>query len=295
MADAQAGSTVPRRQLGRYLRDLRNEAGLTVRAAAKQLERSEPTIWRIENGLVAVRSVEVEIMCRAYGASDDMTKALMALAKETKAKGWWQTFGDVVPEWFDLFVGLEAASTRLAEYEHSLIPGLFQTEGYAWAIIAADHPDEGDDEIKRRVELRMARQSILRRMIDPPTLRVALRDSILRNPVGGNAVMADQLDRLAEVSELPNVDLRIVPTSAGFHPGLVSGSFTILRFPLNGGGQDSEPPTIYQEMYTGGVYLDKPHEIDRFDAAFEAIWKVALDERSSGELIAQTSEEARHG
>jgi transcriptional regulator with XRE-family HTH domain len=295
MAEAQAGSTVPRRQLGRYLRDLRNDAGLTVRAAAKQLERSEPTIWRIENGLVSVRSVEVEIMCRAYRANDDMTKALMALAKETKAKGWWQTFGDVVPEWFDLFVGLEAAANRMAEYEHSVVPGLFQTEEYARTIISADHPDEGEDEIKRRVELRMGRQSILRRTMDPPMIRVALRESILGCRVGGSSVMAGQLDRLAEAAGLPNVDLRIVPTSAGFHPGLVSGSFTILRFPLNGGGQDSEPPTIYQEMYTGGLYLDKPHEVDRFDAAFEAIWKVALDGHSSGELIAQTSEEARHG
>lgn len=295
MAETQAGSTVPRRQLGRYLRDLRNGVGLTVRAAAKQLERSEPTIWRIENGLVAVRAVEVQIMCQLYGANEDMTQALMALARETKSKGWWQTFGDVVPEWFDLFVGLEAAANRMAEYEHSVVPGLFQTEEYSRTIIAADHPDEGEDEIKRRVELRMGRQSILRRTMDPPTIRVALRESILGCRVGGNAVMAGQLDRLAEASGLPNVDLRIVPTSAGFHPGLVSGSFTILRFPLNGGGQESEPPTIYQEMYTGGVYLDKPHEIDRFDAAFEAIWKIALDERSSGELIAQTSEEARHG
>src|ERR1700722_14329789 len=117
MTESQAGSTVPRRQLGRYLRDLRGSVGLTVRAAAKELERSEPTLWRIESGLTSVRSVEVEIMCRLYGASEDMTKALMALAKETKAKGWWQTYGDVVPEWFDLFVGLEAAATRMAEYE----------------------------------------------------------------------------------------------------------------------------------------------------------------------------------
>src|ERR1700728_3049517 len=149
MAEAQAGSTVPRRQLGRYLRDLRNEAGLTVRAAAKQLERSEPTIWRIENGLVSVRSVEAEVMCRLYGATGDMTKALMALARETKAKGWWQTYGDVVPEWFDLFVGLEAAATRMDEYEHSLVPGLFHTEAYAEALISAEHPEESSQEKSR--------------------------------------------------------------------------------------------------------------------------------------------------
>jgi transcriptional regulator with XRE-family HTH domain len=293
VAQTQVGSTVPRRQLGRYLRDLRNGVGLTVRAASKQLERSEPTMWRIENGLVSVRSIEVEMMCRLYGASDEMTKALMSLAKETKARGWWQTYGDVVPEWFDLFVGLEAAATRMAEYEDSLIPGLFQTEGYARTIIEADHPDEDDTEITRRVQLRIARQSILRRPIDPPVLRVALRESVIRCPVGGPSVMADQLDRLVEMSGLSNISIRVVPTATGYHPGILTGSFTVLRFPLNGGGLESEPPTIYQEMYTGALYLDKPQEVARYDQAFEAIWETALAEGASGDLIRQAAEELR--
>ncbi len=295
MAETLTGSTVPRRQLGRYLRELRGSAGLTVRAAAKELERSEPTLWRIESGLVAVRALDVEQMCRLYGAPDDMTKALMALARETKAKGWWQTYGDVVPEWFDLFVGLEAAANRMAEYEHSVVPGLFQSEGYARTVIAADHPGESEQEIARRVELRLGRQAILKRPIDPPALRVVVRESVLRSPVGGIAVMKGQLDHLAEVSQLPNVSLRVVPASAGYHPGIVTGSFTVLRFPMNGGGVDSEPPTIYQEMYTGALYLDKPTEVERFDAAFEAIWDTALDERSSRTLISKTAEDMRHG
>ena len=294
MAETQAGSTVPRRQLGRYLRSLRVEAGLTVRAAAKELERSEPTLWRMESGMVAVRSLDVEQMCRLYGATEDMTKALMALARETKAKGWWQTYGDVVPEWFDLFVGLEAAASKMAEYEHSLVPGLFQSEGYARTLITADHQDESAAEIARRVELRLGRQAILRRPIDPPLLQVALRESVLRTLVGGSAVMSDQLDHLVEVSRLPNVSLRVVPASVGYHPGIVTGSFTILRFPLNGGGVDSEPPTIYQEMYTGALYLDKPAEVERYDAAFGAIWDTALNERSSRDLISRTAEEVRH-
>ena len=151
--------------------------------------------------------------------------------RETKAKGWWQTYGDVVPEWFDLFVGLEAAANRMAEYEHSVVPGLLQSEGYARTVIAADHPGESDGEITRRVELRLGRQAILRRPIDPPALRVVVREAVLRSPVGGNRVMTDQLDHLAEVSQLPNVSLRVVPVSAGYHPGIVTGSFTILRFP----------------------------------------------------------------
>jgi transcriptional regulator with XRE-family HTH domain len=295
MAETLTGSTVPRRQLGRYLRELRGSAGLTVRAAARELERSEPTLWRIESGLVAVRALDVEQMCRLYGATDSMTKALMALARETKAKGWWQTYGDVVPEWFDLFVGLEAAANRMAEYEHSVVPGLLQSEGYARTIMAADNPGETDEEIARRVELRLGRQAILKRPIDPPALRVVVREPVLRSPVGGNAVMAGQLDHLAEVSQLPNISLRVVPASAGYHPGIVTGSFTVLRFPMNGGGVDSEPPTIYQEMYTGALYLDKPTEVERFDAAFQAIWDTAMDERSSRTLISKVAEDMRHG
>jgi transcriptional regulator with XRE-family HTH domain len=295
MAEMPTGSTVPRRQLGRYLRSLRVEAGLTIRAAAKELERSEPTLWRMESGQVAVRWLEVEAMCRLYGAKEDMTKVLIALAKETKAKGWWHRYGDVVPEWFDLFVGLEAAAVKMAEYEHSVVPGLFQSEGYARTLIIAENPGETAGEIARRVELRLGRQAILKRPVDPPAVRVALRESVLRSPVGGPLVMADQLDRLAEASELPNVSLRVVPASVGYHPGIVAGSFTALRFPLNGGGQESEPPTIYQEMYTGALYLDKPAEVERFDAAFEAIWDTSLDEQSSRNLIGRTAEDMRDG
>jgi hypothetical protein len=107
--------------------------------------------------------------------------------------------------------------------------------------------------------------------------------------------MADQLGRLVEVIGLPNVSLRVVPAASGFHPGILTGSFTVLRFPLNGGGQDSEPPTIYQEMYTGALYLDKPHEVERFDAAFEATWEASLAETASRDLIARTAEEMRDG
>lgn len=284
----EAGSTVPRRQLGRYLRDLRVEAGLTVRGAAKLLERSEPTLWRMENGQVSMRSMEVELMCRAYGAPEDMTKALAALAKETKAKGWWQAYGDVVPDDFDLYVGLEAAASRIDWYETELVPGLFQVEDYARALIQLDHADESGADISRRVQLRMGRQTILRRMIDPPLLRVALREPVLLSLIGGREVMTRQLGRLAEASELPNVSIRVVPCDAGVHFGILSGPFEILRFPPNGNGGDSEPPTVYADMFTGSLYLDKPNEVERYDQAFGSIWETALDDEASRELIHTT-------
>jgi transcriptional regulator with XRE-family HTH domain len=293
MADTQAGSTVPRRQLGRYLRELRSAAGLTVRAAARELERSEPTLWRIESGQVSVRSVEVQIMCQLYGAGQDTTKALMSLAKETKAKGWWQAYGHVVPEWLDLYIGLEAAASRVDWFETELVPGLFQTPDYARALISLDHPDETAEEVERRVQLRMERQSILRRPIDPPVIRVALGEQILRRPVGGPGVMAAQLDRLAEVSELPNVSLWIVPFSKGHHLGMLSGSFEILRFPVNGNGEDSEPPTVYSESFTGALYLDKPPEVARYDQAFGQVRETSLDAEASRELLHNAAEALR--
>ena len=190
------GSTVPRRQLGRYLRELRNRQRLTIRAAAGQLEWSEAKMWRIETGQTSLRSLDVEAMCRIYGAPADLTQALMGLAKETKARGWWQAYGDVIPEGFDVYIGLEEAASQLSWYEQELVPGILQTEGYARTLIEADNPDMGEQEISRRVHVRMARQPLIRRATAPVQLQVALNEAILRRPVGGPQVMAGQLDQL---------------------------------------------------------------------------------------------------
>src|ERR1700735_4836600 len=147
MSDITTGSTVPRRQLGRYLRELRNKQRLTVRAAAEKLEWSEAKIWRIETGQTSLRSLDVEAVRRVYGAPADLTEALMGLAKETKAKGWWQAYGDLVPEWFDVYIGLEEAASSISTYESELVPGLFQAEDYARTLIKAEHHEESEEEI----------------------------------------------------------------------------------------------------------------------------------------------------
>jgi transcriptional regulator with XRE-family HTH domain len=294
MTEIAAGSTVPRRQLGRYLRDLRQAAGVTLKVAAQELERSEPTLWRIETGQTSVRSLDVKAMCELYGATPDMMAALMSLAKETKAKGWWQAYGDVIPEWFDMYIGLETAAVRQSDYQTELVTGLFQTEDYARTIIRAHSPNETEAEVERRLELRLARQRIVRRLIDPPAVQLAIGEQVLRRPVGGSVVMAAQLEQLAEVSELPNVTLRVVPFGAGYHPGLVSGSFTILRFPSNVGGAETEPPTVYSETFTGALYLDKPRELERYSQAFADIWAASLDENATRDHLRQAAEQMRH-
>ncbi len=285
------GSTVPRRQLGRYLRDLRNQARIPVRAAATRFEWSEAKVWRIETGQMPMRSLDVETMCRIYGAPSDVTEALMGLAKETKARGWWHSYGDVIPEVFNVYVGLEEAASRFAWYESELVPGLFQTEDYARTVIQADNPGVDDAEIERRVHVRIARQALLTRVTDPPVLQVVLNEAILRRPVGGTKVMVRQLERLVELGALPTVSLRVMPFSAGLHHGVTSGPFVILRFSLNGNGQETEPPTVYVESLTGALYLDKPHEIERYDIAFSNVWESSLDEKASEDLITQVAKE----
>ncbi|RLV10543.1 transcriptional regulator [Streptomyces griseocarneus] len=289
------GSTVPRRQLGRHLTELRERAGLTVRAAAKALERSTSTLWRYETGQVAIRSHEVELMCRVYGADAELTRALKALAGEGKNRGWWHAYGDVIPEGFDVFIGLEEAAEQLDIYESILVPGLLQTEQYARQIIEAGHPDKAPAEIERRVQLRVKRRSLLTRVISPPMVAVVLCEAVLRFPIGGHNTMAGQLRHLAEISELPNVKLTVVPFRAGLHQGLMAAQFTVLRFPLTGSGKPAEPTTIFADGYTGDLYLDREGEVAQYDAAFRNISSKALTEEESRRQILEMAENYEQG
>ncbi len=291
MTEGTAGSTVPRRQLGRYLRDLRNKPRLTVRAAATALEWSEAKIWRIESGQTSMRSLDVETMCRIYGAPADMTEALMALAKETKARGWWLSYSDVMPEGFDVYIGLEEAAARLQSYQSELVPGLLQTEHYARTVIHADEPDLAEAEIERRVQVRIQRQALLGRVTSPPEVNVVLNEAILRRPIGGEKLMASQLVHLMEMAELETVTIRVMPFDAGMHSGIMSNPFVMLDFPTNGNGTLTEPPVVYVEGFTGALYLDKTHEIERYSGAFTNIWGASLDEVASKSLIADTVKE----
>ena len=128
--DIDPGSTVPRRQLGRYLRQMREERRITVKGAADILECSFQKLWRIEKGAVPVRGTDVKLLCQGYGASPEMTEVLVGLARETKARGWWQSYGDAVPDWFELYVGLEGAASRMRKFEPSVVPGLLQARAY---------------------------------------------------------------------------------------------------------------------------------------------------------------------
>ena len=273
------GSTVPRRQLGRHLRQLREEAGITVRGACKALEWSGQKLWRIEKGLTSMRALDVKAMCEIYGADDKTAEALTALAKATKDRGWWHAYGDTVPAWFELYVSMEQAATGLRIYHPELVPGLLQTPEYARTIIRVSNPRFTEEELDRNVHLRMTRQLLLNRTLPPPPrLDVILGEAAFVRMQSEPSDMRYQLLHLLKMMEKPGISVSVLPTETSLTPVANTGPFTILDFPVTG-GKPSEPTTIYCQGLTGALYLDQEHEV----ATFEELWASIAEDALSGQ------------
>ncbi|MEU4469812.1 helix-turn-helix transcriptional regulator [Micromonospora sp. NPDC023888] len=289
-----SGSTVPRRQLGRYLRELRENAYVTVTAAAKELEWSAPRIWRYETGQVSMHPNDVAAMCRVYGASPETIETMRALARETKAHGWWHSYGEAIKDWFKLYVGLEAAAIRIRKYEADLIPGLLQTVEYMAELIATDQPQLGESERQAKVDVRLRRQRLLARAIPrAPRLDVILSEAVLRRPLRDRSAMARQLESLVVSSRQHNIGVRVLPFDAGLVRWAQAGTFTMLDFPAE--VREPEPTTIYMDGPCGAVYLDKTHEIEIYEDAWRSLGERALSADESRELIAAIAKEMTDG
>ncbi|KAB1947874.1 helix-turn-helix domain-containing protein [Micromonospora sp. ALFpr18c] len=289
-----SGSTVPRRQLGRYLRELRENAYVTVTAAAKELEWSAPRIWRYETGQVSMHPNDVAAMCRVYGASPETIETMRALARETKAHGWWHSYGEAIKDWFKLYVGLEAAATRIRKYEADLIPGLLQTVEYMTELIATDQPQLGESERQAKVDVRLRRQRLLARAVPrAPRLDVILSEAVLRRPLRDRAAMARQLESLVVSSRQHNIGIRVLPFDAGLVRWAQAGTFTMLDFPSD--VREPEPTTIYMDGPCGAVYLDKTHEIEIYEDAWRSLGERALSADESRESIAAMAKEMTDG
>ncbi|MFD7549501.1 helix-turn-helix domain-containing protein [Streptomyces sp. NPDC059816] len=285
MTEGHTGSAVLRRQLGRNLRTLRGRARLTVRSAATKLDWSETKMWRIETGHTTLRALDVQAMCMTYGAPADLTQTLMDLATEAKSCAGWHS-PNRIAVLGNAYTGLEEAAHDLATYESDLVPGLLQTRDYARAIICAHYPAIAEDDLAGRVRLRMERQAILTRATDPTPLRVALSETAVRYPVGGPEAMARQLAHLVYMSGLSHISLRVVPFTAGPHPGVVTGPFMMQRFRPAADGTDTEPTVVYADGYVGGRYFDRAVDVERYEAAWAGIWAAALDEQATQHLLA---------
>jgi transcriptional regulator with XRE-family HTH domain len=289
MTTADNGSSVPRRQLGRKLKELRESAGLTIAEAFAALEWSRQRLWRYETGQVAVHPNDVAIMGQLYGAAPETIDGLKELARQSKAKGWWHAYSDI-PEWFELFLGMESAASRLRQYEAEIIPGLLQSPMYAKAIISLGPAKLSTEAVEERVSIRIQRQRILtRRKPTAPNLDVILSETALVRGFSAE-VMADQLGRLLTLSELPNVSIRVIPFSAGIHTAY-QGPFVVLDFPQESPAREPEPTTVYEESPTGSLYLDKTPEVETYSAIWADLDRVALDEVESRRLVTQKVKE----
>ncbi|MFY1705733.1 helix-turn-helix domain-containing protein [Micromonospora sp. WMMA1923] len=278
------GSSVPRRQLGRLLRQAREEAGINLEAAADALEWSRAKMYRLEGGQVALRTHDVTLMCQQYGTSPELTEVLVSLARETKSKGWWHAYGEAIPSWFELYVGMEAAAHQIRYHEPSLVPGLLQTPEYMEALFAT-RPGRSPREVARKVALRLERQKLLsRRSPAAPLFETVVDEAVLRRPLADIETWRHQLAYLVNAAQAPNVRLRVLPLSAPPHLVSVAGAFVLLDFPAFG-TRPAEPSTVYCESLTGSLYLDRPNEIADYNEAWQLLWDRALDERASEDLI----------
>jgi transcriptional regulator with XRE-family HTH domain len=252
-----AGPTVRRMLVGAKLRRLRTDMGLTREQAAAAIRASEWKIHRLENGQVGFKERDLVDLLERYGVSDpEEVEELLAMAREANLPGWWQRYGDVLPQWFRNYVDLESAAALIRTYEGQYVPGLLQTDDYIRAVIH-NAGLESSEEVGRRVRLRMARQTLLTRE-HAPRLWAVVDEAALRRPVGGREVMRGQLERLIAATKLPNVTLQILPFAGGAHPAMV-GAFSILRF----AGRDL-PDVVYLEHLTNAIYLDKRAEVERY-------------------------------
>jgi transcriptional regulator with XRE-family HTH domain len=254
------GPTVVRRQLGRRLRQLRDRTGMSIDqvVAERHLGISRAKLFKLEAGKHPAKPQDIAVLCARYGVPPADIEPLQALALATQGASWWHQYGeDAVPEWFSLYIDLEPMAASIRKYEAELVPGLLQTRDYALAVYRAQ-PNADEAELKRRVAVRMERQTVLDRA--RPRLHAVLNEAVLLRTVGGPEVMAAQLTRLREAAERPETTIDVLPLRAGAHAAM-NGSFALLDF----ANPDEDPPMAYVETASSAAYLQKPAELDRYE------------------------------
>jgi hypothetical protein len=262
---AQSGPTALRIILGGHLRRMREAAGITRSDAGYEIRSSESKVSRMELGRVGFKERDVGDLLTMYGLDDsEERERLLALAREANNPGWWHRFGDVLPSWFQSYLGLEAAAQLIRTYELQFVPGLLQTEEYVRAVVQLGRGQIPAEEIERRVSLRVNRQKILLQA-NPVRLWAVVDESVLRRPIGGRKAMQFQLEHLIEASYMPNVTLQVMPFDSGGHAA-TGGAYSILRFP-----EQDLPDIVYIEHLTSALYLDKLEDLDQYTATMEAL------------------------
>jgi transcriptional regulator with XRE-family HTH domain len=271
--------TVRRRELGVLLRALRTQQGLTVEQVAVELEFSPSKVSRLETGERGATARDIRDLCDLYGVTDPAQRErLLRLAAAGKRSGWWQGYE---LDNFAKYVGLEEDAIATKNFQSTTVPGLLQTVDYARAMYEVGVGFSAE-KIDEQIQVRLTRQESLTR--DPPLQFWTLLDEpVLHRLVGGYHVMWDQLQRMAEAAQRPNVTIQIIPFSAGAHPAMES-SFDILEFSA------AAPNLVYVEGLVGQMYLERPQDLQRYEQVFERLREIALSPQESIEQIAETAE-----
>jgi transcriptional regulator with XRE-family HTH domain len=274
--------TVRRRRLGMELRQLRVAAGLSTQAAAELFETSPASVNRLETGKRDVLRVrEIAAMLDVYGlrGDDPFRSRLIQLTREANEKGWWEEYDDVLTSPLGTYVGLEAEAKSLDVFETQAVHGLLQTADYARSLFSAIRPQETEMDVSRRVDLRLARQTVVERTSAPLRLRLVLDEAVLRRTIGGPAVMHDQLVHLTQAMDRPNVTVQVLTYAAGAHAGLI-GPFGIFEFP-----DPRDPDVAYSEGPTGVAYLERAGDVDRLRKVFARLLQEAVSPSASLAIV----------
>jgi transcriptional regulator with XRE-family HTH domain len=285
LEDPSVDATVLRMLIGSQLRRLREAAGITPERAGYEIRASRSKISRLENGRVGLKRRDMTDLLSLYGVTDEPVRSrFLALAHQANEPDWWTKYSDILPDWFETYLGLEAAAATIRSFEVQFVHGLFQTRDYAQAVTRRGRKAAPADEIDRWVALRMKRQDLLSRL-NPPRIWSVMDEAVLRRPVGGRAVMRAQFQHLIEVAELPQVTLQVVPFASGGHPG-ESGSFTVLRFE-----ERDLPDVVYLEQLTGAIYLDQRLDVEHYLEVVDELSGEALTPDATMLFIEQVARE----
>lgn len=277
--------SVRRRRLAAELQRLRKEAQLTRDHVAEHAGCSPVTVTRIESATSSAAVGLVAMMLDLYGVTDEHREALLQLARDARKRGWWYKVSEAIPEWVQSYVGLEEEAATFQEYQPEFVPGLLQTEGYARVVMKSAPLVPSDEELERRLSIRMERQARVLERANPPEMWFILNEAIIRRPVGEAETVREQLRRLIQLSEANHITLQILPFSAGVHPAM-DGGFTILSFPKR-----SDPDTVYVEYWQGSVYLEDRSEVGAYVLLFNHLRARALGPDQTRRLMAQAVQE----
>jgi transcriptional regulator with XRE-family HTH domain len=272
--------TLRRRELGAVLRSRRLDLGLTVEQVAERLLCSASKVSRMETGQRGATLRDVRDLCDLYGISSAGERdRLMALAREGKQQGWWQS--QDFPDDYGRYVDYEQEATAIRTYQSTIVPGLLQTPEYVREMSNVAVPEVSAETANEFVEVKERRQARLA-AVPPLSLSVILDEAVLHRVVGGPAVMGAQLERMIEATRIHSVTIQVIPYIAGAHPAMDS-TFTILDL------TDPVPSVVYVEGLVGRIYLERPQEIARYEYVFDRLKALALSPQDSAELIAKVA------